>query len=129
MTLGFETGESRLDGAAGLEGAVPVFWIAGELDMATCGLVEERLVELAGSAPSLILDLRRCRFVDSCALSLLIRLHKDLSGRNGDRPGFAVLVEDGAVTRVLELAGVNRIVSVFADPESALAELSRGRSA
>lgn len=128
MTLGFETGESRLDGrGVGLDAGVPVFWVAGELDLATCDRVEERLVELAGSETSLILDLRRCTFVDSGALSLLIRLHEELSGRNDHRPGLALLVADGAVTRVLELAGVDRIIPGFADADAALAELNAPR--
>jgi stage II sporulation protein AA (anti-sigma F factor antagonist) len=125
MTLGFETGESRLDaGVAAIDGGVPLFWVAGELDLATCGRIEDRLVELARSERSLILDLRRCTFVDSSALSLVTRLHQDLSARDGDGPGLALLVADGAVTRVLQLAGIDRIVPVFADPDSALAELN-----
>jgi anti-anti-sigma factor len=101
-----------------------MFWVAGELDMATCAQIEERLVEVARSEPSLILDLRRCTFIDSWALSLLIRLQQDLSSRNGDTPGFGLLVADGPVTRILELAGIDRIIPVFADPDSALERLN-----
>jgi anti-anti-sigma factor len=119
MTVGFETGEERL------EGGVPMFWVAGELDLATRNEIENRLLELADTQPALILDLRRCTFVDSSALGLVAQLYRRLADRNGHGPSLALLVGGESVRKVLELAALDRILPICADPEAALAALGR----
>ena len=122
MKLQFETGEQWLDGD------VPVIWIAGELDLATREQVESRLTELATTQSSLIVDLRRCTFIDSSALSLFTQLHRDLASRNGDSPRLALLVDNPDVGRSIELAGLDRLIPIYTRPETALSGL-RGHQA
>jgi anti-anti-sigma factor len=118
MTLRFETGEHWL------EGDVPVVWVAGELDLATRDRVKSRLTELASTSSALIVDLRRCTFIDSSALALLAQLHKELSSRNGGTPGLALLVSSREVSRTLELTSLDQVVPVVADPDAAVTALN-----
>jgi anti-sigma B factor antagonist len=119
MTLQFESGEDRL------AGGVPVVWVAGELDLATQDEIEPRLTALAKSESALILDLRRCTFIDSSALALLTRLHREISRRNGDSPGLALVTGNHDVGRILELSGLDRLLPIAADPDAASAALRR----
>jgi anti-anti-sigma factor len=121
MTLQFESGEERL------AGGVPVIWVAGELDLATREQIEPRLSALAETESALILDLRRCTFVDSSALALLARVHQDISRRNGDAPGFALVTDNKDVLRILELSGIDGVLPIVATPEEAAAALRQRR--
>jgi anti-sigma B factor antagonist len=121
MTLQFESGEERL------AGGVPVIWVAGELDLATREQIEPRLSALAETESALILDLRRCTFVDSSALALLARVHQDISRRNGDAPGFALVADNKDVLRILELSGIDGVLPIVATPEEAAAALRQRR--
>lgn len=121
MTLEFETGEQWLDGD------VPMIWIAGELDLASCEQVEARLTALATTQPSLIVDLRRCTFIDSSALALLTQAQRDMASRNGEPPSLALLVDNPDVGRSVELAGLDRLIPVYTRPETALAAVKKQR--
>jgi anti-anti-sigma factor len=117
-TVDFETSESRLDGD------VPMYSIRGELDLPACDQVKARLLELAGTDSALVLDLRRCSFIDSRGLELVTELHQVSSARDGARPMFALLVGKGQVRRMLDLTSLDEFVPVFEDPPSALAHLT-----
>jgi anti-anti-sigma factor len=117
MTPEFECGEGRL------AGGVPVVWVAGELDLATRDQIEPRLAALSKGESALILDLRLCTFVDSSALALLARLQQEMSRRNGGSPCLAVIAENPEVLRILELAGLDRILPIVSDPDEAFAAL------
>jgi anti-anti-sigma factor len=120
MTFEFSSGEHRIaDG-------VPMVWVAGELDLATREQVEPRLTALATTEAALILDLRRCTFIDSSALALLAQLHQALSPKNGNSAGLALVVDNREVGRILELAGLDRVVPVVSHPDEAVAAVKRG---
>lgn len=81
----------------------------GELDLATAPIVDAQLSELvAAGFGSVVLDLRKLRFLDSSGLRLL--LSWDAKARAS---GVAMRVLPGppAVQRVFELAGVTDRVS------------------
>lgn len=74
----------------------------GELDVASAGVVEERIEEaLAGGAGSLVLDLSGLSFMASTGLRLVLRLVE----QSGAEPGFELGVVRGPrqVQRVFEL--------------------------
>jgi anti-anti-sigma factor len=119
MTLQFESGEERL------AGGVPVVWVAGELDLATREQIEPRLTALAKAESALVLDLRRCTFIDSSALALLARLHQEISDRNGDSPGLALVIGNHDVRRILELSGLDQMLPIASDPDEASVALRR----
>ena len=77
----------------------------GELDIATVGLVEERIEEALGAGTRrLVLDLSGLTFMASTGLRLLMRLVE-----RGDTGAFELGVVRGphAVQRVFDLSGLN----------------------
>ncbi len=80
--------------------------LAGELDLATVGRVEEEVVDLCERGfPEVCLDLRGLTFCDSSGVRLLVRLDRRLADR-GCR--LTVDARRGAAVRVLRLLGVER---------------------
>jgi anti-sigma B factor antagonist len=79
--------------------------LSGDLDVASAGSVEQRLVELEGpDAPSdLVLDLRGLSFIDSTGLSLLI--NADSRARKAGRR-VTIVSGRGAPRRLLATTGL-----------------------
>jgi anti-anti-sigma factor len=89
--------------------------VEGELDLAVC----DRLQEAIGSQDDCVLiDLEGCRFIDSTAISAILRAHS--------REGSRVVVHSpaGQVLRVLEITGLTGNGLVFGDREQALQALA-----
>ncbi len=77
---------------------------AGELDVATCGQVADRLRELRDVGFSrLELDLRAVTFLDSAAVHVI--LEADRAARDGGGE-LALILGPPAVERTLEVCGV-----------------------
>jgi anti-anti-sigma factor len=77
---------------------------AGELDMATVRVLEQRLTELhAAGVRRIVVDLRALDFMDSTGLTLLTRWSLD-----ADRDGFAFALIAGSprIQRLFELTGL-----------------------
>ncbi len=103
-----ELARIELDGDATLG----VVRLSGEIDISNAAAAEERLIELCGSLPEVVLDLRELSFLDSSGVHMLFRLHKAL-------PGSARIVigEASPLRRVLDLVGVERLMPVETVPE------------
>jgi anti-sigma B factor antagonist len=98
--------ERRVDGHFVLE-------VAGEVDLSSVGELRDALARAAETqAARVVLDLSGVGFMDSTGLTALVLAHRAL-----DVPErrFAVICPEGPVRRLLELAGLDRIVSVHAD--------------
>lgn len=93
-------------------GRTTVVTVAGELDLASVGLVEQALPEIRPGA-RLVLDLRPLTFMDSTGLRLLMQL--DLRAR-AEQWKFAIARTGGAVADLLRLTRMEDRVSVVADP-------------
>ena len=78
--------------------------VAGELDLATCERLEEHLEDASGDHDGdVVVDLAGVRFLDSCALRVLITAHVRLAEL--DRRLLLHRPSD-VVTRVLTVAGL-----------------------
>ena len=82
--------------------------LAGEIDIATAGDVEQELLQAeASGADQIVLDLSGVTFMDSTAIRLL--LAADMCSRaNGSR--LSLLRPAGIVMRVLRIAGVDDVL-------------------
>ena len=81
----------------------------GELDLATAPIVDTQLSELvAAGFDSLVLDLRKLRFVDSTGLRLLLAWD-----RKSRAAGIELRVVPGppAVQRIFDVAGLTELVT------------------
>jgi anti-sigma B factor antagonist len=82
--------------------------VAGELDLASAGLLEEVVGKaLSGDAPMVVLDLSELRFIDSTGIHALLRLQAR-SSDDGNR--LRMLRGSPDVQRVLELTGADRLL-------------------
>lgn len=100
------------------DGRTATVVVGGEWDITTDGNLVDRLGPLIEDGYSrLILDARRVSFCDSVCVGALARLHQLTTGHGG----WLRLVAAGpAVTRTVELAGLNQVITVYPNPAEAL---------
>ena len=82
---------------------------AGELDLFTVPDLTRALRTCERRARTLVLDLSRVRFLDSAGIGLLLAQH-----RRAQKGGtsFSITNPHGEVRRVLEISGVERVLSI-----------------
>ena len=91
----------------------------GELDLATVEEAREALERARARTPrQLIFDLRSLEFIDSSGLHLLLNAHLE-SGWEALGP-VHVACGSGAVRHVIELTGLDKVMSVIEDPADVL---------
>jgi anti-sigma B factor antagonist len=95
---------------------VTIVHVVGELDLATCSVVEEAI---ASALPSsrVIVDLTGCTFLDSSGLRVLMKARRDVEERGG---GLELVAADPAIVRVLEIANVLPVLTVHSALDAAL---------
>jgi anti-sigma B factor antagonist len=99
--------------------------VRGELDMNTAPELEDRLDEVTGETPKVVLDLSECDFIDSTGIAVIVRSWQRLD-RDGEGPGSGRLVlccDNTQVMRLLTITGVESSISVHAERAAALDEL------
>ena len=81
--------------------------VSGDLDVAAVTRLEEALAEGEANASTVIVDLRRLRFIDSAGLRCLLQ-----AGTRAHRNGHRLSVRRGpyAVHRVFELTRAERVL-------------------
>lgn len=97
-----------------------MFAIAGELDLSTIPRMESPLLEQVRQRSALLLDLTNVSFIDSSGIGALIRAFHESDGA----PIHVVVGKGSQVERVFQVARVTDTLSVFSDPELALAALN-----
>jgi anti-anti-sigma factor len=91
---------------------------AGELDLATRPEADGIVQQAQDHAPQhLIFDLRALEFIDSAGLNLLLQAH--LRSRSDGVTSLHVCAADN-VRHVIQLAGLDKLISVIEDPADAL---------
>lgn len=92
-----------------------VLHVFGDADIATASELETSINEIDSSLP-LVIDLTECRFIDTTAISVLIRSFKRLGNK------FRVVVTPKShVERVLNITHLPAIMSVTTNIEESLA--------
>jgi anti-sigma B factor antagonist len=95
--------------------AATVIAAAGELDLGEVGELRERILRAFDSG-AVVLDLSAVSFCDSAGLRTLLEVHHAALNRAAS---FRIASPSSAVTRVLELAGVDAVVPFDSEPDSA----------
>jgi len=91
--------------------------LVGEAD-ATTGALREALAAEAAKRPGLLLvDMSRLTFIDSSAISVVLKLHRDLRGTESV---LALISPSAAVMRVLELLGADQVIPIYASADEAV---------
>lgn len=94
--------------------------VNGELDLETAPIFRdavEKKLDQYESINHLILDLDKVSFIDSSGLGAILGRYKRLSRQGGRLSAIRVSRQ---VLRVLELAGLLKIITVYADRHQAL---------
>jgi anti-sigma B factor antagonist len=96
--------------------------VSGEVDLHTSGCLEARIDEAGTLGPdTVVVDLSETSFIDSTALSVLVRETKRLEGRGH---ALVVVTNDPRTLRVMEVTGLNRSLRTCATLQDALGELT-----
>ena len=98
-------------------GATHVMSIKGEIDISTASTFETELTR-AGDAKSVVVDLSKCRYLDSSAISAIFRVHRKTGGR------MRLVVTNKMVRRVVEVTKLDTVIPVYSSLEEALAVTS-----
>jgi anti-anti-sigma factor len=94
-----------------------VLTLAGELDLATAPVLQERLDAAMRGTAAVVIDLSRLRFIDSSGLGMLVAAERQLR----DSGGQLVLVRGPqAVHRPFELTGLDSHFEFCDSPSTAL---------
>ena len=103
------------------EGGTIVGHVTGDVDMTNAAhLRDELLSSIPNDALALVIDLERCRYLDSAAIEVLFDLARRLGRR---RQGLRLVVPKGSpLTRVLELTEVGSAAPIFETLDQALAQ-------
>jgi anti-sigma B factor antagonist len=104
-----------------LREGVGVVELTGEIDLYTAPRFKDDLVAVINEgAHEVVVDLAGVTFIDSTALGVLIsgvkRLH-EVDGR------LLIVAASRPVVRILEITGLDRVLSIYATRDEALAAL------
>ena len=80
--------------------------VQGELDIYTAPELEEALSTVTDSQ-TVVIDLRACRYIDSSTISVLLRWRKTSAAKVR-----IIVANAGAVSRVLQITGVDSVIPV-----------------
>jgi anti-sigma B factor antagonist len=88
--------------------------VRGELDLATAPELEAALLPPLGVGTAVALDLRALEFMDSTGVRVIVAAH--LAAQEHEAPSLVVaVVPDGPVARVLEISGLDAMLTVVED--------------
>jgi anti-sigma B factor antagonist len=97
---------------------VTVLAVSGELDLATISILKEAVGGQFGSAgDSVVLDLSDLTFCDSTGLGSFVALHRQATQVGTT---LALAAPRKRVADLLQISGINQVVSVFETVEAAL---------
>jgi anti-sigma B factor antagonist len=100
---------------------VPVVSAPAEIDVATADQLRAVLLDTAARGhTTVVVDMTRTRFCDSCGLHTLLRAHK-LAREDGGELRL-VIPADGAVPRIFTLTRLDHLIPSFASVKEALAQ-------
>jgi len=95
--------------------------LSGEVDLYTAPRFKEDLVGLIETGvEAIVIDLSRVTFIDSTALGVIIGGVKRMRERDGR---LAIVAGSRPVVRILDITGLDKVLTVFDTRAEALADL------
>lgn len=104
------------------DAAIPAITVRGELQYMHLDRFATALKAAADNPAGLVLDFSLCPFIDSSALGMLVKFHKQQAQRGHC---FALVVPPGTVRRTLAISRLDHLFLLFTTIEEALAACSR----
>jgi anti-anti-sigma factor len=90
---------------------------SGEIDINACETLRHVLLDALALHPArIVVDMAEVTFIDSSGISVLVAAHK-----RGELTGTAVVLQSPGrqVVRVLEITGLDSVLTLLRDPPSA----------
>jgi anti-anti-sigma factor len=108
----------------GLAGGVAVVRVTGEVDVATCGLLRDRLLRIVTDEDfrGLVVNLAGVRFLDSTGIGVLVGVWRRVAATTA---GLALAAPGPQVRRVLDTAGLTKVLPVYDAEADAVAAIRR----
>ncbi len=100
-------------------GDAAIIVLNGDIDLESSPQVRTALLECVNSRDAVIVDLGAVSYIDSSGVASLVEAYQ--SARK-DQTHFALVAVSEAAMRVLELARLNKVFSIFATVEAGLAD-------
>ena len=95
--------------------------LSGEVDLYTAPRFKDDLIALIDEGVArVVIDLSQVTFIDSTALGVIIGGVKRLHERDGS---LALVAVSRPVVRILDITGLNRVLTIFDTREAAFAAL------
>ena len=105
-----------------LDGSILKINLSGRMDVAGSQAIDGKFAELTASlGKAVIVDLSKVAFLASIGIRTLLLNAKALKSRGGK---MVLLNPDAGVAKVLEISGVDMIISVFRDLKAACTALA-----
>ncbi len=102
--------------------AYTIIRASGYLDVSTSPRLREKILEVAGEDPSvLLLDLGPIEFLDSSALGVILNGWKLLQAEGST---LAVISPQPRITKIFEITALNLRIKVFQSMDEAVSELT-----
>lgn len=108
-----EINESAAEGAK-------VAALRGRLDTSTAASAEEKLLGMIGGGGAVVADLADVHYVSSAGLRVLLKAAKQAKAGGS---AFGICSPQPPVREVLEISGFDKILSIYATRDEALAAL------
>jgi len=104
-----------------LDGGIRLIKLIGALDMTGTYSIEIEFVrQCAGDNVRVLVDLSKVNYLSSIGIPMLINTAKSVASRGGK---FALLNPQQNVAEVLDIVGIQEIIPIFTNLESAKAHL------
>ena len=101
-------------------GRVAVVALPAEVDVSNVGRIRLDLADvLAQDASAVIIDMSKTTFCDSAGVTALVRAARQA---NSSGAGLRVAASAPAVTRVLTITGVDRLIEIYPSVAAAMAD-------
>lgn len=105
-----------------LDGGIRLIKLIGALDMTGTYSIEVEFVrQCDGDGVRVIVDLSKVNYLSSIGIPMLINTAKSVASRGGK---MALLNPQQNVAEVLDIVGIQQIIPVYSDLESAMAWLN-----
>lgn len=99
--------------------------VEGELDLAVAGRLDEVLATAAEQGDCVLIGLKRCTFIDSSGIAVILRAHHRMEAEGNQ---LAVYAPTEQVLRVLSMTGLTANGLVYDSAEEALTALGKSAS-
>ncbi|MET0202068.1 MAG: STAS domain-containing protein [Gaiellaceae bacterium] len=104
-----------------------VIALTGEVDLYTAPEFKQRLLDVIGKgAKNVIVDFSDTTFIDSTTLGVLVGGVKRLRTNDGQ---LSLVCSDRNITKIFEITGLDRVFTIHATREEAVASLASPDSA